>query len=243
MTKSKKTNILTIDVEDWYMDTDISTWDQYEDRIVQSTNKILRLLSETNSIATFFVLGYVAERFPKLVEDIKKGGHEVATHGYSHTPIINMTPKQFEEDLVKSIKILESITNEKIKGHRACNFTIVKKTSWAIDILKKHGIEYDSSIFPVKTHLYGVEDAPLFPYKISSLNITKNHNKGNLLELPLSVYKAPIIKKNIPIAGGFYLRSFPPQFINYAINKINRKMFVFIDPDMISFILRNLILL
>jgi polysaccharide deacetylase family protein (PEP-CTERM system associated) len=216
------TNILTIDVEDWYMDTDISTWASYEDRIVKSTQKILDILDETNAQATFFAVGYVAEHFPELIEDIKDRGHEIGTHGYSHTSIKKQMPSEFEEDLLKSIGILEDITKDKIRGHRACEFSIGEETSWAIDILKANGLKYDSSVFPVKTHLYGVPDAPLYPYHISSSNIKIDNPENNFLEFPLSVYKLPIVHKNIPVAGGFYLRFFPYWFINLALKKINK---------------------
>jgi polysaccharide deacetylase family protein (PEP-CTERM system associated) len=221
--RNRLTNILTIDVEDWYMDTDISTWDSYEDRVVQSTEKILEILDETNTKATFFVVGYVAEHFPELIEEIKGRGHEIGTHGYTHTPITKRTPSEFEEDLLKSIGILEDITKDKIRGHRACEFSIVEKTSWAIDILKKNGLKYDSSVFPVKTHLYGVPDAPLFSYHITSLNIKRNNPEDDFLEIPLSVYSFPIVHKNIPISGGFYLRIFPYWFIKHAMKRINKK--------------------
>ena len=216
------TNILQIDVEDWYCDLDIKYWGSYEDRIVQNTNKTLSILKEEDTKATFFILGYVAERFPQLVEKIKEEGHEIASHGYSHTPITKQTPSEFEEDLLKSLRILKKITGDEIWGYRAPQFTVVEKTAWAIDILKKNGLKYDSSIFPVKTPLYGVPDALLFPYHISSSNIKKDDPKEDFLEFPLSVYKIPVIKKNIPIAGGFYLRFFPYRFISHAIKKINK---------------------
>lgn len=206
-----KINILQIDVEDWYSDLNIKYWQSCEDRIVQSTNKVLTILRERDAQATFFILGYIGERFPELVAKIKEQGHEVASHGYSHTPITKQTPSEFEEDLLKSIRILKKITGDEIWGYRAPQFTVVEKTSWAINILKKNGLKYDSSIFPVRTHLYGIPDAPLFPY----------HIEENFLEFPLSVYRIPIIKKNIPIAGGFYLRFFPYRFISHAIKKIN----------------------
>jgi polysaccharide deacetylase family protein (PEP-CTERM system associated) len=220
--KNEVTNILTIDVEDWYMDTDISTWDSYEDRVVQSTKKILNMLDERNTKATFFVVGYVAEQFPELIEDIKNKGYEIGTHGYSHTSITKQTPSEFEKDLLKSIRILEKITKDKIRGHRACEFSIGEKTSWAIDILKKNGLKYDSSVFPVKTYLYGVPDAPLYPYHISSSNIKEDNPENDFLELPSSVYRITIVHKNIPIAGGFYLRIFPYCFIKHAMKKINK---------------------
>ena len=217
-----KTNILTIDVEDWYMDTDISMWDSYEDRVVQSTQKILEILDERNTKATFFVVGYVAEHFPELIKDIIDRGHEIGTHGYSHTSIKKQTASEFGNDLLKSIKVLEHITKEKISGHRACEFSIVEKTTWALDILKTNGLKYDSSVFPVKTHLYGVPDAPLYPYHITSSNIQVNNPEEDFLEFPLSVYRIPVVHMNIPVAGGFYLRSFPYWFIKHALKKINK---------------------
>ena len=226
-------NILTIDVEDYYQDTEFKNWKFYEDRVVQNTHKILNILSETNTKATFFVLGYVAEHFPELVETIKDEKHEIATHGYSHTPIEQQTPSEFEEDLLKSIRILEKITGDRVMGYRARQFSVSKKTSWAIDILKKAGLKYDSSVFPVKTPLYGVPDAPLYPYHISSSNIKRDNPEEGFLELPLSVFRIPIVRKNIPIAGGFYLRFLPYLFIKHAIktiNKMNQPAIIYIHP-------------
>ncbi len=228
------TNILTVDVEDWYMDTDISTWDLYEDRIVESTNRIIDILKEYDTKATFFILGYVAENFPEIVNMIKNEDHEICTHGYSHKKITQQTPHEFEEDILRSIRILENITGDKVIGHRASNFTVVEETAWAIDILKKNGLKYDSSIFPVKTQLYGVPKAPLYPYSISSSDIKKDSCLGeDFLEIPLSVYTVPILHKNIPIAGGFYLRFFPYYFIKHSIKKINtrgRRSIFYIHP-------------
>lgn len=212
-------NILQIDVEDWYCDLDFNDWNFYKPRVVQATNKILSILKETNNKATFFVLGYVAERFQNLIKKIDDEGHEVASHGYQHKRILEQTPQEFEKDLLKSIKILEKITGKKIKGYRAPQFTIVKETLWALDIIRKNGLKYDSSIFPVKTPLYGISNSPLYPCCIPN---DKNSSKKPLLEIPLSVYKIPFIKKKIPIAGGFYLRFLPYFFIKHAIKKINK---------------------
>lgn len=213
-------NILQIDVEDWYCDLDVNEWKYYEPRVVQSTNKILSILKEANNKATFFILGYVAEKFPSLVKKIEEEGHEIASHGYYHRRIDKQTPKEFEEDLLKSIRILEKITGKKIKGYRAPQFTVMEKTFWAIDILKKNGLKYDSSIFPVKTPLYGMPNSPLYPYKIKETQ--QKEMKDDFWEIPLTVYKIPLIKKNIPIAGGFYLRAFPYFFVKHAIKKINK---------------------
>ncbi|WP_410508121.1 polysaccharide deacetylase family protein [Methanosarcina hadiensis] len=212
-------NILTVDVEDWYMTTDISRWGEFEDRVVASTEKVLSILGDIK--ATFFVLGYVAEQHPELISLIHEAGHELGTHGYSHKPIQLQTPIQFEEELLKSMKIIESITGTKVCGHRACQASVMKSTSWSIDIMKKCGIEYDSSVFPVKTPLYGVPDAPLYPYRISSNNICEDSEDG-IYEFPLSVYKLPY--KNVPIAGGFYLRLFPYWFTKNSIKRINKEV-------------------
>lgn len=207
-----------MDVEDWYMDTDISCWTKFEDRIVASTDRILSILGNTK--ATFFVLGYVAEHHPELIKRIYDCGHELGTHGYSHKPITLQTPTQFEEELLKSMEIIKSITGEDVHCHRASNFTIMKNTAWAVNIMKKCGIKYDSSVFPVKTPLYGMPDAPLFPYQISTEYICGGSNEG-IYEFPLSVLHLPL--KNIPIAGGFYMRFFPYEIIKDSIKLINKQ--------------------
>jgi len=213
-------NILQIDVEDWYCDLDPQDWNKYEPRVVTATDRVLSILRESGTRATFFVLGYVAERFPGLVKNIEEQGHEVGSHGYGHRRISDQTPEEFEKDVRRSIAILESITLKKIKGYRAPQFTIVKDTLWALDILRKMGLEYDSSIFPVKTPLYGIPDAPLFPYRIGPGNA-----KGGdgLIEIPLSIYTSPILGKRVPVAGGFYFRFFPYFFIRHALKTINRR--------------------
>lgn len=216
-------NILQVDVEDWYCDLDVKVWGLYEDRVVETTTRVLDLLRNAGAFATLFVLGYVAECHPELVKRIKDEGHEVATHGYRHKPITKQTPREFKDDLVRSIKILEDITGERVLGYRAPQFSLVEETSWAIDILKQTGLKYDSSVFPVKTHLYGIPRAPLFVYHLSSSNITTDDPSGDFLEIPLSVYRIPGISKNIPVAGGFYLRFFPYCFTKYALRKINRQ--------------------
>jgi polysaccharide deacetylase family protein (PEP-CTERM system associated) len=184
-------NIMQIDVEDWYHSNYVLNWELCEDRVFESTKRILAILKSHNSRATFFILGRVAEKF--------------------------------ETDLLKSIDILEKITGDKILGYRAPYFTIVEKTSWAIDIMKNNGLKYDSSVFPVKTRRYGVPDAPLFPYHISSANIKRDTPSKDFMEIPLSVYPLPVIGKNLPIAGGFYVRFFPFFFIRKCLSHINKQ--------------------
>lgn len=221
MADNFSTNILTIDVEEWFVDIDPIYWDSQESRVVGNTHKLLEILAKAGARATFFILGYVAQRYPQLVEAIKSENHEIATHGYWHKPLTTQSTAEFAEDLSRSIDILERITGEKVAGYRAPRFNISRKTSWAIDILKEKGLRYDSSIFPVRTHLYGAPHAPRFPYRISSSDITRDFPEGDFWEIPLSVYRLPLIGRNVPIAGGFYFRFFPYSFIRQAIKKIN----------------------
>lgn len=218
----EKWNILQIDVEDWYSDLENAHGKSYQDRIVNSTVKLLSILREKKTRATFFVLGHIAERFPELIKEIQSEKHEVASHGYAHIPITKQSQSEFEQDLLKSVRTLEDITGEKVLGYRAPRFSVVEKTLWAINIIKNNGLMYDSSIFPAKTHLYGIPDSPPFPYPISSLRIENDDSGKSFLEIPLSVYRIPYMKINIPIAGGFFLRFFPYGFISYAISQINK---------------------
>jgi len=226
-------NILTVDVEDWYHDLHPSLWRLCEDRVVDSTQKILRIIERHGYSATFFVLGCVAKRYPYLVEQINDKGHEIATHGYFHQPITKEKRDEFKEDLCRSISILEHITRRKVLGHRACKFSINKKTAWAIDILEKVGLKYDSSVVPALTPEYGVPRAPIHPYHISSSNIEKDNLDGDLIEFPLSVFSVPFLRINVPVAGGFYLRFFPYWFIKMSLRRINKMGYpgvVFIHP-------------
>ena len=176
-------NIFTVDLEDWFcaynLRIKVEDWDKQELRIVKNTRRILKLLSNFNTKATFFVLGWVAEKEPKLIREIESEGHEIATHGYSHSLITNISPEEFEIDLQKAIDVTSSISKMTIIGFRAPSFTITNKTRWALNVLKKHGIKYDSSVFPVGFHPdYGIAD--------SDINI---HKLNGITEVPLSVLK------------------------------------------------------
>jgi polysaccharide deacetylase family protein (PEP-CTERM system associated) len=223
-------NILQIDVEHFYCDyhIDVGKWenvkelDSHRDRTIHSTQKILNILEEKRTTATFFILGCVAKRYPDLIEKVAED-HEVASHGYWHVLATRQSPQEFEVDLVDSLEVLNKLSQQRVIGYRTCNFTLVEKTSWIIDVLKRHGFKYDSSIFPIKTHLYGVPDAPLFPYHISSSNIKVDSSDESLWEFPLSAYKIPFANKNVPIAGGVYFRLLPYWFIKRCIKNLNRR--------------------
>ena len=216
-------NILTIDIEAWYCDLEITKWSRLPDYINSSADFLLNALKEKNRNATFFIVGYLAEKYPELMKKIVNFGHELGSHSFAHRDILSQNPHDFEKDVRKSIKIIEKSSNEKVLGYRAPFFTIIKKTSWAIAILRKIGLKYDSSIFPFKIYKYGVPDAPNYPYYISSKDISKNELNSNFLEFPISVIKIPYINKGFPFSGGFYLRLLPYSIVKACIKYLNRK--------------------
>ncbi|MCK4532725.1 polysaccharide deacetylase family protein [bacterium] len=206
-------NALSVDLEDWYMGLGVPPhkWNLCEDRIVKSTGKILDLLRGFDVKATFFVLGWIAEQYPELILAIKKENHEIASHGYLHKCVFNQSAQEFEFDLKKSISCISKITGEKILGYRAPCWSIRKKSFWALDILKRYDIKYDSSIYPVKFPFFGLPGDKRYPYLINK----------NLMEFPPSVIK--ILGKNIPFAGGIFLRMFPYWVVHKGIKLINKK--------------------
>jgi len=215
MENGQVTNALTIDFEDWYQGLEIhySDWHKFEDRIKAVSEKLLRILDENNTKATFFVLGYIAEQHPELVKDIKAAGHEIGTHGFSHTLIYTQTPEVFQSEMERAINFLEDLTGEKVVGHRAPFFSITKDSLWALDILGELGIRYDSSIFPVLNYRYGIAGAPRFPYQIK-------REKYEFTEFPISTLKLPGV--TLPISGGAYFRIYPYQVTKQALRAVNR---------------------
>jgi polysaccharide deacetylase family protein (PEP-CTERM system associated) len=213
-------NMMSVDLEDYFCDLPFKKWSQYESRVLKTTNKILGLFEKNNTKATFFTLGYIAEKFPDLIKEIDSRGHEIASHSYAHLDIRKVTKEKFEDDLKKSVEILEKITGKKILGFRAPYFSIDKKSFWAMEILSKY-FKYDSSIFPVKTPLYGIKNAPRNIYKPNIINPIITDSKSNLIEIPMATDRIPLIG-NIPIAGGFYLRFLPYFYMKYGLKKINK---------------------
>ena len=214
------TNIMSVDLEDYYCDLPFSEWSKYESRIVENTGVVLDLFEKYRVKATFFVLGYIAEKFPELIKKISDLGHEIASHSYAHIDIRKVSREQFEEDFFKSINVLEKITGKKVVGFRAPFFSIEKKTFWVLEILSKY-ISYDSSIFPVRTPLYGIPKAPRFIYRPSLSNPIIEDKRGKLIEIPMATHRIPFVG-NIPIAGGFYLRFLPYWYIKFGINRMNK---------------------
>jgi polysaccharide deacetylase family protein (PEP-CTERM system associated) len=215
MANAAVTNALTIDFEDWYQGLEIpySKWDGFEDRIEAAGDRLLKILDETGTKATFFMLGYVAEKHPDIVKRIEAEGHEIGTHGFSHSLIYNQAPELFKTELTRAIRFLEELTGKKVLGHRAPFFSITTDSLWALDILGELGIRYDSSIFPVLNYRYGIADAPRFPYTIK-------RDKFEFVEFPISTLKLPGF--TMPISGGAYFRIYPYQVTKQAIKSVNR---------------------
>jgi len=210
---------MSVDLEDYYVRSPQKDWDKIESRVVKFTRILLKLFEKFNVTATFFTLGYVAQRHPELIEEVISKGHEISSHSFAHMEVKTMTKKEFEEDLVKSINILTKLTGEKPLGFRAPRFSINKQSFWAFQILKKYML-YDSSIFPVSHVSYGIPESPKRPYRFSS-NPLQEDGDGDFYEIPLSTIPIPGFG-NFPIAGGFWLRLLPIQLIKYGIKKLNK---------------------
>jgi polysaccharide deacetylase family protein (PEP-CTERM system associated) len=179
-------------------------WHTLPSGIERNMEKLLDLLRAHEAKATFFVLGWVADRFPEVVRMIDREGHEIGTHGYHHALITEMTPSEFEEDLLRSLEAIGRHTSQRIRGHRASNFSVVPSTLWALDILARHGMQYDSSIFPIARKRYGMPDWPnRHPHTL------KLASGRSLTELPMSTVRMG--GRRLPIAGGGYLRLYPSQ--------------------------------
>lgn len=224
-------NALVIDLENWHCIELLRNrlLANPIDQIPESVQPILDLLDKYSVKATFAVLGSVAEQHSLLIEEIYNSGHEIASHAWSHKTLHELGRAAFEEEIKKSVNLLESITGEQPIGFRAPSFSIDNSTKWAFEVLEKYGFIYDASVFPIKTRLYGVPDAPLYIYRPAKEDITKEDSNGAIIEFPMTVLK---LGKNIPIAGGFYLRFFPTRFLKYGIQEVNknRPAIIYIHP-------------
>lgn len=186
-------------------------WDQFESRVQTNTEKLLELLAKNGVQATFFILGWVAERYPSLVRQIASAGHEVASHGYAHELITSQTPVVFREDIRKAKAILEGILSKPVLGYRAPSFSITKDTMWATQVLVEEGYIYDSSIFPVVHDRYGVPSANPELHQLSTAS-------GLLWEVPPSTVKCLGVR--LPVAGGGYFRLYPYPVLRALLRKL-----------------------
>ena len=229
-------NAMTVDVEDYFQVHALAPyyprdrWDDIPRRVADCTERLLDMFAEFDTQATFFTLGWVAERHPDLMRKIVDQGHELASHGMDHTRADHQSSDEFREDIITSKKILEDLTGSEVLGFRAASFSIGKTNLWAFDILAEEGYRYSSSINPVRHDHYGMPDAPRFPF------YPTGHQK--LEELPISTLS--VLGHNMPCGGGGYFRLLPYAYSKFAINQVNEQdgwpfMFYFhpweIDPD------------
>lgn len=212
MKQNAITHAMTVDVEDYYHVAAFAKvikpgeWDNWPARVEQNTERLLQLFADHNIKITFFILGWVAEKYPQLVKSIHQQGHEIASHGFSHQLIYTQTPEVFRAETAKSKQILEDLTQTPITGYRAASYSITRKSLWALDILAELGFTWDSSIFPTRHDNYGIPGSPEEPYRI----ITSSG--ASLVEFPLTTAK--VLGQSIPAAGGGYFRQYP-----YALSK------------------------
>jgi polysaccharide deacetylase family protein (PEP-CTERM system associated) len=214
-------NALSVDVEDYYQVSAFESvvrfqeWGRRESRVEWNTHRVLDLLDEYKVKATFFVLGWVAERNSTLIRIIAKRGHEVASHGYSHQLIYTQTPDQFRSETRHAKKVVEDIIGEPIIGYRAASYSITAKSLWSLDILAEEGFQYDSSIFPIRHDRYGI------PSHKRSFHILNSRGPLAIAEVPLSTIR--IAGVNVPIAGGGYFRLLPYAVTHLALLYLNRQ--------------------
>lgn len=214
-------NALTVDVEDWYHVAafapyiERSRWESLQSRVKANTESLLDLFDEHGVRATFFVLGWVAERQPEVIRTILARGHEIGCHGYSHELVYRQTPEVFREETHRARCILEDITGEPVLGYRASTYSITRQSLWALDILLDEGFVYDSSIFPVRHPQYGIPGAPRAPGRVAT------PLGRQIVEFPLST--TPLGKWAIPVAGGGYFRLLPYAVTRAALARINQR--------------------
>jgi polysaccharide deacetylase family protein (PEP-CTERM system associated) len=227
-------NALTIDLEDWYHPELVRGHlpvEHQDGKIKESTGPLLDLLQDRGVKATFFVVGEVAQRHPDLVQAIARAGHELACHGQSHRPLWDMTPDELRGELSAFSRTMEAILpGLRARGFRAPTFSLDNRSRWALDILADLDYRYDSSIFPVRTPLYGVSGCPLGPYRPSPDNVAHASVEGRLVEFPMSVCTCGGLR--VPVCGGFYLRALPFRLLRHCLRQINtrRPFVIYVHP-------------
>ena len=215
---SQLRNAMTIDVEDYFQVSAFEhhiareSWDRLPCRVERNVDVLLGMLAEHQTHATFFTLGWVAERYPRLVQRIVEQGHELASHGYAHRRASDQSQSEFAEDIGSAKKLLEDIGGCEVKGYRAPSFSIGADNLWALECLKRQGYQYSSSIYPVARDHYGMPEAPRFAYRPEA-------GRG-LLEVPPTTVR--VLNRNLPASGGGFFRLFPYSLSRSMIEHVNR---------------------
>ena len=211
-------NAMTVDVEDYFHVSAFdgvlprTEWDRMESRVVANTDRLLHIFADAGVVSTFFVLGWVAERFPQLVRRIADQGHEVASHGYAHRLVYDLTPQTFREDVRRSKRVIEAACGRGVQGYRAPSYSITPRSLWAIDILIEEGYGYDASIFPIHHDRYGIPLSPRHAFRL-------DRPSGAIVEAPASTVR--VGPMNLPVAGGGYFRLLPYAWTRWGIARIN----------------------
>jgi polysaccharide deacetylase family protein (PEP-CTERM system associated) len=210
---------MSVDVEDYFQVSAFdrvvprSSWNDMESRVCRNTERLLDIFDEHRVRATFFILGWVADRHPQLVRAVAIRGHEIASHGYGHRLIYEQTHEAFRQDVRRAKALLEDLSGSAVAGYRAPSYSITKRSLWALDILMEEGYQYDASIFPIRHDRYGIPDSPRHMYPVE-----RQH--GVLTEVPASTVRLGFV--NLPIAGGGYFRILPYAWTRWGISRLNR---------------------
>ena len=210
-------NAMTVDVEDYFQVSAFekyisrADWDALEPRVERNTNRILDLFAEHGVKATFFVLGWVAERYPSLLRRMADEGHEIASHGYSHVRASEQSEAEFRQDVSRARKLLEDLSGTPVVGYRAASYSIGRKNLWALSVLDEEGYRYSSSIYPVRHDLYGMPEAPRFAFFPLG--------RGRILEVPVTTLS--LGGKTFPCGGGGFFRLYPYLLSKLALAHIN----------------------
>jgi len=209
-------NALTVDVEDYFQVSALAPhiaradWERIPCRVERNVETILSLFAESGARATFFTLGWIAERYPGLVRRIVAEGHELASHGHGHLRINEQTPAEFTQDIARAKALLEDLSGTEVKGYRAPSFSIGRRTLWAFERIAQAGYRYSSSVYPVRHDLYGMPDAPRFA----------SRPRPDLLEIPVTT--AAVLKRNLPAGGGGYFRLLPYAVSRALLRRVNQ---------------------
>lgn len=214
-------NVFTVDLEEWFQgltstNRQVERWETLESRVVPATHLLLDILRQYGIRATFFVLGHVADRQPALMDAICAEGHELGIHGYYHRFVYRLTPEEFDAEVGRSIEAVMRVNGTMPQGHRAPYFSVNATTPWAFELLARHGLRYDSSVFPTRNMLYGFPGAPRLPYRVAETEATGNA----LWEVPASTVRWA--GRNWPMSGGFYVRALPYAVTRWALRRLQQ---------------------
>ena len=231
MTDPRPLNAMTVDVEDYYQVSafegvvDRARWDAYESRVERNTRLVLDVLAARNVRATFFTLGWVADRHPSLVRELVARGHEVASHGYEHRLLTTFTPDAFRADLARAAEAIERACGVRVRGFRAPSFSVGLDNLWVHDVLRDEGYLFSSSVFPVRHDRYGIPDFPRHPVVLTDAD------GRTIWEFPMTTKR--VLGRNLPVAGGGWMRLLPGAVMRRALrgeNATGEPTIVYLHP-------------